>query len=83
MATKNKLAKFADMATYPNCLQYTFEQLEETGFPLRGRWHEDYFHNDNPIVTELGCGRGEYTVGLAERYPDKNFIGFDIKGARM
>lgn len=83
MATKNKLAKFADMATYPNCLQYTFEQLEETGFPLRGRWHEDYFHNDNPIVLELGCGKGEYTVGLARRYPNKNFIGFDIKGARM
>lgn len=83
MATKNKLAKFADMATYPNCLQYTFEQLQETGFPLRGRWHEDYFGNRNPIVLELGCGKGEYTVGLARRYPDKNFIGFDIKGARM
>lgn len=83
MAQKNKLAKFADMATYPNCLQYTFEQLQETGFPLRGRWHQDYFHNDNPIVLELGCGKGEYTVGLARRYPGKNFIGFDIKGARM
>lgn len=83
MAAKNKLAKFADMATYPNCLQYTFEQLQETGFPLRGLWHEKYFHNSNPIVLELGCGKGEYTVGLARRYPDKNFIGFDIKGARM
>lgn len=83
MATKNKLAKFADMATYPNCLQYTFEQLQDGGFPLRGRWHEDYFGNHNPIVLELGCGKGEYTVGLACRYPDKNFIGFDIKGARM
>lgn len=83
MATKNKLAKFADMAGYPNCLQYTFEQLQETGFPLKGHWHEQYFHNDNPIVLELGCGKGEYTVGLARRYPDKNFIGFDIKGARM
>jgi tRNA (guanine-N7-)-methyltransferase len=83
MATKNKLAKFADMATYPNCLQYTFEQLQETGFPLKGRWHEDYFHNQNPIVLELGCGKGEYTVGLARRYPNKNFIGIDIKGARM
>ena len=83
MSTKNKLAKFADMATYPNCLQYSFEQLQESGFPLRGRWHEEYFHNDHPIVLELGCGKGEYTVGLARRYPDKNFIGFDIKGARM
>lgn len=83
MATKNKLAKFADMAGYPNCLQYTFEQLQETGFPLKGHWHEQYFKNQNPIVLELGCGKGEYTVGLARRYPDKNFIGFDIKGARM
>jgi len=83
MAQKNKLAKFADMATYPNCLQYTFEQLQETGFPLKGNWHKEYFHNDHPIVLELGCGKGEYTVGLARRYPEKNFIGFDIKGARM
>lgn len=80
---KNKLAKFADMAEYPNVLQYAYEQLEEGGFPLKGRWHEDYFKNDGPIVVELGCGRGEYTVGLARRYPEKNFIGFDIKGARM
>lgn len=80
---KNKLAKFADMNGYSNVFQYTFEQLQSTGFPLKGRWHEEYFHNDNPIVIELGCGRGEYTVGLAAQYPDKNFIGFDIKGARM
>ena len=83
MATKNKLAKFADMATYPNCLQYSFEQLQAAGFPLKGRWHEEYFHNQHPIVLELGCGKGEYTVGLAQRYPGKNFIGIDIKGARM
>lgn len=83
MATKNKLAKFADMAEYPNCLQYSFEQLQATGFPLKGHWHEQYFHNNNPIVLELGCGKGEYTVGLARRYPNKNFIGIDIKGARM
>lgn len=80
---KNKLAKFADMAEYPNVFQYAYEQLEEGGFPLKGRWHADYFKNDGPIVVELGCGRGEYTVGLARRYPEKNFIGFDIKGARM
>ena len=71
------------MASYPNCLQYSFEQLQATGFPLKGRWHEDYFHNEHPIVLELGCGKGEYTVGLARRYPEKNFIGIDIKGARM
>lgn len=99
MAKKNKLQKFDDMAGYDNVFQYCFEQLlqpgqedeprqgfpieELTGFPMRGRWHEDFFHNGNPIVVELGCGKGEYTVGLAERYPDKNFIGVDIKGARM
>lgn len=83
MAKKNKLMKFDDMAGYANVFQYAFEQLQETGFPLKGKWGSDYFHNDNPIVIELGCGKGEYTVGLAERYPDKNFIGFDIKGARM
>ncbi|MBR0037474.1 MAG: tRNA (guanosine(46)-N7)-methyltransferase TrmB [Bacteroidales bacterium] len=83
MAKKNKLMKFDDMAGYANVFQYAFEQLQESGFPLRGRWGSDYFHNDHPIVIELGCGKGEYTVGLAKRYPDKNFIGFDIKGARM
>ncbi len=81
--SKGKLAKFADMATYPNVFQYPYGSLEHTDFPLQGRWHEDYFGNDNPIVLELGCGKGEYTVGLAKRYPDVNFIGVDIKGARM
>ena len=80
---KNKLAKFADMQSYSNVFQYTFEQLQETGFPLKGCWKQNYFHNDNPIVVELGCGRGEYTVGLAKEFPNKNFIGIDIKGARM
>ena len=83
MAKKNKLMKFDDMAGYSNVFQYAFEQLQETGFPLRGKWGAEYFGNDHPIVIELGCGKGEYTVGLAQRYPDKNFIGFDIKGARM
>ncbi len=81
--SKGKLAKFADMATYHNVFQYPYGSLEHTDFPMQGRWHEDYFGNDNPIVLELGCGKGEYTVGLAKRYPDVNFIGVDIKGARM
>lgn len=81
---KNKLKKFSDMETYSCVFQYPFAVLQREGvFPLRGRWHTDYFHNDNPIVLELGCGKGEYTVGLAGRFPDKNFIGIDIKGARM
>jgi len=53
------------------------------GFPLRGRWQEDFFHNDHPVVVELGCGKGEYTVGMAEKYADRNFIGIDWKGARL
>ena len=80
---KGKLAKFADMATYDNVFQYPFGALEHASFPLRGKWHSDYFHNQNPIVLELGCGKGEYTVGLARMFPEKNFIGVDIKGARM
>ena len=80
---KNKLKKFREMETLECVFQYPFGVLRQTGFPLRGRWHEGYFHNDGPIVLELGCGKGEYTVGLARRYPGKNFIGIDIKGARM
>lgn len=84
MGRKNKLAKFSEMDTIPFVFQYPFARLrEEGGFPLRGRWHSDFFHNDNPITLELGCGKGEYTVGLAERIPGRNYIGVDIKGARM
>ncbi|MDR1981765.1 MAG: tRNA (guanosine(46)-N7)-methyltransferase TrmB [Tannerellaceae bacterium] len=80
---KNKLAKFDDMAGYPHVFQYPFVTLQEEGFPLKGCWHERFFKNDHPIVLELGCGRGEYTVGLGKLFPGKNFIGVDIKGARM
>ena len=80
---KNKLRKFADMETFKCVFQYPFAVLKEEGFPLRGKWNECYFHNSNPIVLELGCGKGEYAVGLGKRFPDKNYIGVDIKGARM
>lgn len=80
---KNKLKKFAEMETFDNVFQYPFAVVERDGFPLKGRWKSDFFKNDNPIVLELGCGKGEYAVGLARRFPDKNYIGVDIKGARM
>lgn len=80
---KNKLKKFAEMETFDNVFQYPFAVVEREGFPLKGNWNRDFFKNDNPIVLELGCGKGEYAVGLARRFPGKNYIGVDIKGARM
>ena len=80
---KNKLKKFAEMETLECVLQYPFARLQKEQFAMKGRWNEDFFHNDNPIVLELGCGKGEYAVGLARRFPDKNYIGIDCKGARM
>lgn len=81
--SKGKLAKFADMASYPHVFEYPFSVVDETPFEMKGSWKKSFFKNDNPIVLELGCGRGEYTVGLGKQYPDKNFIGVDIKGSRM
>ena len=80
---KNKLKKFSEMETFQNVFQFPFSVLKEKGFPMKGRWREDFFHNDNPIVLELGCGKGEYAVGLAKKFTNMNFIGVDIKGARM
>lgn len=80
---KNKLRKFADMETFGCVFQYPYGVLKESGFPLKGKWNSDYFKNDNPIVLELGCGKGEYAVGLGVKCPEKNHIGIDIKGARM
>ena len=81
--SKGKLAKFADMEIYENVFQYPYSVVSDVPFEMRGSWHEQYFKNQNPIVLELGCGKGEYTVELAKRHPDRNFIGVDIKGARM
>jgi len=79
---KNKISRFEENLTFKHLFQRSFEQLVD-GFHLKGKWHEDYFCNDNPIILELGCGKGEYTIGLAQRFPEKNFIGFDIKGSRI
>jgi tRNA (guanine-N7-)-methyltransferase len=82
--SKNKLKKFAEMETFHNVFQCGAQEVETSAIlAMAGHWREKYFKNDNPIVLELGCGRGEYTVGLAERNPHKNYIGIDIKGARM
>lgn len=81
--SKGKLAKFADMEKYENVFQYPFSVVEHVPFDMKGHWHDEYFHNSNPIILELGCGKGEYTVELAKLYPECNFIGVDIKGARM
>lgn len=81
---KDKLRRFAENETFPNMFQAQYIDLErENGFSLKGEWRRDFFKNNNPIVLELGCGKGEYTVGLGRKYRDKNFIGVDIKGARM
>lgn len=81
--SKGKLQKFAEMETFKNVFQYPFSVMSDVPFEMKGHWREQYFHNDNPIVLELGCGKGEYTVGLARVYPNINFIGVDIKGARI
>ena len=81
MGSKNKLKRFKENETFPNVLQPTREEVT-TNFSLKGKWNT-FFKNDNPIVLELGCGKGEYTIALAEKNPNKNFIGIDIKGARF
>ncbi|MBR1803639.1 MAG: tRNA (guanosine(46)-N7)-methyltransferase TrmB [Muribaculaceae bacterium] len=80
---KNKLKKFAEMETMDCVFQFPFSALKDGNCPMRRHWNELYFHNQNPIVLELGCGKGEYAVGLGKRFPEKNYIGVDIKGARM
>jgi tRNA (guanine-N7-)-methyltransferase len=80
---KNKLARWTEFGSYDNVIQPLIEDVAGKDHPIKGRWNSELFKNNNPIVLELGCGKGEYSVGLAENFPDKNFIGIDIKGARM
>ncbi len=81
--SKNKLAKFAEVHALPNVVEVPYAELQQGPYLLKGNWARNFFGNNCPLVLELGCGKGEYTVGLAENFPGKNFIGIDIKGARI
>lgn len=83
MRNNNKLQRFAENETFTNLFQYNFIRLQQSGFPLKGLWRDKFFQNENPIVLELGCGKGEYTIGLAKARKGSNHIGMDIQGARM
>jgi tRNA (guanine-N7-)-methyltransferase len=80
---KNKLSKFADMETFSNVIQVPYRDIQQKDHPLKNNWNKTFFKNQKPIVLELGCGKGEYTVGLAQIDPQNNYIGVDLKGARM
>jgi len=79
---KRKLSQYSDLIAFDNVIQPKIEEIGK-GYFLKGKWAEEHFQNNNPIVLELGCGKGEYTVNLAKNFPQKNFIGIDIKGARL
>ena len=83
MGSKNKLKRFKENETFVNVFQPTREEVVADSFALKGKWNSEFFKNDNPIVLELGCGKGEYSVGLAQLNPNTNFIGIDVKGARF
>lgn len=83
MGSKNKLKRFKENETFANVLQPNREDLLNETFSLKGNWAASLFGNNHPVVLELGCGKGEYTVDLARKYPDRNFVGIDIKGARL
>ena len=83
MGSKNKLKRFKENETFENVFQPTREEVVGGDFPLKGKWNSDFFKNDHPIIVELGCGKGEYTIGLAEKNPNINYIGIDVKGARF
>ena len=80
---KNKLARFAEMETFDHVVQVPFDEVLKSNYKLKGKWAQEFFKNDNPIVLELGCGKGEYSVGLAKQNPNINYLGIDIKGSRM
>lgn len=83
MGSKNKLKRFKENETFPNVVQLSREEVFKNSKGLKGKWAENFFNNQNPIVLELGCGKGEYSLGLARRNPNKNYLGIDLKGARF
>jgi tRNA (guanine-N7-)-methyltransferase len=83
VGSKNKLKRFKENDTFENVFQPTREEVVSGNFQFKGKWNSDFFKNDNPIIVELGCGKGEYTIGLAQRNPNANYIGIDVKGARF
>lgn len=83
MGSKNKLKRFKQNETFENVIQPTREEVFSGSLNLKGNWKKNFFKNDKPLVLELGCGKGEYSVNLARKYPDTNFLGVDIKGARF
>lgn len=80
---RNKPARWAELETFSRVIQPQFRDFYGNDHPIKGKWNDLVFRNNNPIVLELGCGRGEYTVNLATKFPQVNFIGIDIKGARL
>ena len=83
MGSKNKLKRFKENETFANVFQPTREEVTSGEFKLKGKWNSDFFKNDKPIIVELGCGKGEYTIGLAEQNQNANYVGIDVKGARF
>jgi|TARA_R100000306_G_scaffold14634_1_gene18201 tRNA (guanine-N7-)-methyltransferase len=83
VGSKNKLRRFKENETFENVIQPTREEVFSNSLNLKGNWKRNFFENDKPLVLELGCGKGEYSVNLARKYPDTNFLGIDIKGARF
>jgi tRNA (guanine-N7-)-methyltransferase len=79
---KNKLSKFAENATWSHLLQPDYDELIQQGFPYKGKWSA-FFKNQHPLTLELACGKGEYSIGLGQLYPERNFVGMDVKGARL
>ena len=80
---KKKLQRFAEMETFNHVVQPSFDEVFKKDYKLKGKWNSEFFKNNNPLILELGCGKGEYSVGLAKQNPETNFIGIDIKGSRM